>query len=133
MSENIPSTWPMEHSRVVSHGEHGGIVWVTAYAPIYGAVNGYALVPEGHPWRAIAEQDDPMDAYDLPVSTGGGITYAKDGWIGFDTMHYNDYWPGMPSWGYVESADMRSWTPELVVEEVQRLCDVIREAETANA
>lgn len=51
-----------------------------------GNLNGYVMIPPGHPWRT-----------ELPetVEVHGGITYGptSDGIIGFDTGHYCDVHP----------------------------------------
>lgn len=132
-TKDVIKTWPMEQKRIVKSGKHKGIVWVTAMSPIYGAMNGYAFLPESHPWRKLA--DNPIEAYNLPTSVGRGITYAEDGWIGFDTTHFNDIWPDMPDWfsELAISDGIKRWTPEMVVEEVKLLCEEIVEAEKANA
>lgn len=82
----------------------------------YVQLNGYARVPENHPWRTrfTAYSDlpvevhggltfGPQDAHEelkLPGSDGPGlpareaITWEERlGWIGFDTGHVFDYWP----------------------------------------
>lgn len=97
----------------VDSGTEEGIEWKTCRAPIYGAVNGYVRVPEDHPWHGL-------DYDDIDVDVHGGLTYARDGWIGFDTLHFGDHWPDMPEvmrdedWG-------RNWTPAMVAEATREL------------
>lgn len=97
-------------------GTEDGITWLTADAPIFGAVNGYVKLPAGHPWR---DMDLQMGEVDVPVH--GGITYGPDesGWIGFDTLHSGDYWPDMPD--VLGVGRDKTWTLELVAAEAQQL------------
>lgn len=94
-----------------------GIQWATCTAPLYGAVNGYVRITEGHPWFGLG-----YDAIDVDVH--GGLTFGSDsdGWIGFDTLHSGDIWPGLPSSLRFGPASWdKHWTPELVAEETKRL------------
>lgn len=72
-------------------GVEAGIQWATCTAPLYGAVNGYVRITEGHPWFGLG-----YDAIEVDVH--GGLTFGSDsdGWIGFDTLHSGDIWPGLP-------------------------------------
>lgn len=84
----IPKDFPLKGA-VLAHGEVDGITWVAARAPIYGAVNGYCRVPENHPWLNIAEE------WDIETSVPWGeITYRDGNWVGFDTLHAGQHWPG---------------------------------------
>lgn len=112
---------------VVDHGTVDGIRWATCRAPIYGAVNGYAQIPEDHPWFGLKdswEEDTVFDGLDMP----GGMTYgpAADGWIGFDTLHLGDYWPGAPE-HWTKTARV-VWTPAMVAEEAAALAAQIARA-----
>ncbi|QFP97013.1 hypothetical protein SEA_SUERTE_42 [Gordonia phage Suerte] len=102
-----------ERMTPLASGVENGVRWVTCVAPIYGAVNGYVLLPEGHPWRGL-------DYDQIDVEVHGGLTYGHDGWIGFDTLHAGDVWPGSPQYGGPRPYDMR-WTAEMVAEEARRL------------
>lgn len=108
----------------IAHGVEDGIEWATRPAPLYGAINGYVRLPEGHPWRMLAD----IQFTDQPdVDVNGGITYGvdKDGWIGFDTLHAGDYWPGMRDTpGYYDTR----WTPDMVAEEARKLARQVAEA-----
>lgn len=94
-----------------AEGVEDGIEWRTLAAPLYGAVNGYVRIPEDHPWHGL-----DYDAIDVRVH--GGITFADEGWIGFDTLHLGDYWPGMP---YGENFADTHWTWEMVADETREL------------
>lgn len=78
-----------------------------------GALCGYVGLPAGHPARSTALncRDDEIPG----VSVHGGITYGgkcqghichvpEPGetddvyWLGFDTAHAGDYWPGRGRW-----------------------------------
>ena len=73
----------------VLRGEERGIEWCVA--PARGSTvryNGYARLPADHPWRQLRRQH-------IPVAVHGSLTYQDDsGWIGFDTSHLGDIWPG---------------------------------------
>lgn len=111
---------PFTRAVVVDHGEEAGITWATCKAPRWGAINGYARVPEGHPWR-----DTGGDS--VPADVNGGITYNMHGgeWIGFDTLHSYDYWPEMP---WVPDAYSTHWTADMVADEARCLARQIAEA-----
>jgi hypothetical protein len=94
----------------IDGGVEDGITWATCHAPMYGAVNGYVRLPDDHPWRHLGYDE-------IDVEAPGGLTYAHDGWIGFDTLHSGDYWPGMPPMGWY----CRHWTPEQVADETRTL------------
>ena len=100
-------------------GIEEGVVWATVEAPIYGAVNGYVKLPEGHPWAGLC-------TLVLDVDVNGGITYDMDGWIGFNTLHSGDYWPGCPVF-VAESASIH-WTAELVADETRELAQQVARA-----
>ena len=112
-----PDMW-----EALERGTEDGIEWLTAQAPLYGAVNGYVKVPESHPWygKGYDEINNLMD-YDCP----GGLTYSEGGWIGFDTLHLMDYWPGMDFRPYPGATH---WTPEQVAEEARKLARKVAEA-----
>lgn len=97
---------------VADEGVEDGIEWATANAPLYGAINGYVKVPEDHPWHGL-------DYDDIDVEINGGLTYARDGWIGFDTLHSGDYWPGCPDYWLDDHSTQ--WTAALVAEETRSL------------
>lgn len=109
---------PSERMKVVDEGVEDGIAWATCEAPVYGAVNGYVQIPEGHPWSGL-------DYDDIDVRVHGGLTYADHGWIGFDTLHYGDYWPGVP---YGLDSSRIEWTPGMVAMEARALARQVAEA-----
>lgn len=105
-------------NNVIARGVEDGIEWVTRHAPLFGAVNGYVRLPKGHPWRALED----IQFSEMPdVDVHGGITYGVDldGWIGFDTLHAGDLWPGTPLAGLGLSSE--GWTPEMVADEARSL------------
>lgn len=98
-------------------GVEAGIEYATLHAPLFGAVNGYIRLPKDHPWRALED----IQSSGMPdVDVSGGITYGVDsgGWIGFDTLHAGDYWPG--SMFGPDEGD-KHWTPEMVADEARSL------------
>ena len=122
MSTEIDTLGPANMT-VVDHGIVDGIRWATCKAPLYDAVNGYVQIPDDHPWRGIShsswDNESVLDDLDMP----GGLTYGpnKDGWIGFDTMHVGDYWPGAPD--HWKRSAVRFWTPELVAESTRLVAE----------
>ncbi|MGW8936016.1 hypothetical protein [Gordonia terrae] len=102
----------------INGGVESGIVWATCQAPCYGAVNGYVKVPDGHPWYGL-------DYEMIDVEVHGGLTFARDGWIGFDTLHLGDVWPGVPETHFDHGG--RRWTPDLVAAEARSLARKVAE------
>lgn len=100
----------------VVHDENGVYGWVAADAPSYGAVNGYVRLPDGHPWLAVE------NGYDIPNNVPWGeITYQNGNWIGFDSMHSGQYWPGQsygPYYGdtHMDAEMVIEWTKQLLNE-----------------
>lgn len=59
-----------------------------------GAINGYVKMPEGLAVHIDShdygyDEDSPLSGVDVH----GGITFNRDGWLGFDTAHCDDRWP----------------------------------------
>lgn len=105
---------PSRTMKLIDHGVEHGIPWVTCRAPVYGAANGYVKIPEGHHWHGLYYDD-------IPVEVHGGLTYGggESGWIGFDTLHCGDRWPGELS--PIPTSYDKHWTDELVAEETRAL------------
>lgn len=101
-------------SKIVDSGVEGGIYWMTYTAPLWGAINGYVHVPEGHPWFAL-------DYDSVDVAVHGGLTFSNDaGWFGFDTLHGGDVWPDSPD--YVSEMGWGTrWNAEKVADEARSL------------
>lgn len=100
-------------SCVREYGEEDGIHWVTLAAPHGNAINGYARIPEGHPWRV--EVPDT-------VTVHGGVTYEDEsGWIGFDTLHGGDVWEGSDMPRFFPPEYEIHWTPEKASDEARSL------------
>ena len=117
---------------LVASGTHRGVEWHTHKSHFYG-VNGYMRIPEGHPWRDLAyeEINRLVSESDKERFDGGAweLTYHADvGWIGFDTQHAWDSWPGMT---YSSELANTQWTPELVAVNARRWCDLIADEVTA--
>jgi hypothetical protein len=104
------------------HGVENGVQWATVNAPFYGGVNGYARIPEGHPWSGL-------DYDEIDVEAPGGLTFARDGWIGFDTMHAWDLWEGgeQPHFCRGECTCIK-WTAEKVADAARALAQRVAEA-----
>lgn len=105
---------PSPKMSVLDRGVEDGIVWVTCKAPLWGAVNGYVRVPDDHPWHGLDYDNEAVD-----VQVSGGLTYANEDWIGFDTLHSGDYWPDSPHHFHDEWCT--HWTPDMVAEETRSL------------
>jgi hypothetical protein len=107
----------------VDSGVEDGIKWITLVSPIPPAMNGYVQLPPDHPWRVadLAEQFAKIH---------GGITYGPDGdgWIGFDTLHSGDRWPGGLFEKFPRAQWHNDWTPALVAEEARDLARQVAEA-----
>jgi hypothetical protein len=114
------STLPAKFSptQVVASGVEDGVEWITYPAPIYGAINGYVRLPEDHPWRGL-------DYDHIDVAVNGGLTFHSGDWIGFDTLHAGDYWPGNPYGPH--SGDVH-WTASMVADECRLLARQVAEA-----
>lgn len=99
---STPTKFPLD-VEIVARGVEDGYEWVAARAPMYGAVNGYVYAPNPHPW---AERED---LWDIPNNVPWGeITFHRDDWYGFDTLHAGQYWEGGPP---------HFWDGELMTEE----------------
>jgi hypothetical protein len=53
----------------------------------FASLCGYVQLSDGHRWRTL-----DLSELDEHVSVHGGVTYAEDGWVGFDTGHAMDWW-----------------------------------------
>lgn len=108
---------------------HAGIDCCVKEAPCYGAINGYVRLPKD--LADVSHYDDPRLA---EIEVNGGLTYCKDGWIGFDTLHLHDWWPGMAerTFGDGPTAQDFQWTQELVEGETNSLARQIRELTMPN-
>ena len=114
--------------KLVDHGVEAGIQWVTCEAPLYGAVNGYVKIPEGHHWHGL-------DYDEIYVDVHGGLTYGggPSGWVGFDCLHCGDWWPGQRRFEGGPNFTDIEWTPAMVAEEAKRLARNIAAAAYASA
>ena len=104
---------------------------------------GYVGLPKGHPY--FGKKD--VDAFRLPLSVHGGITYGKGGleektpdtwWLGFDCNHVGD----LPDPGFATMDSMTDalywhltgsgavvWSLPMVMEEKERLADQLADVE----
>lgn len=120
---NLPKDFPFNQSEVYTYGVRNGIVWAVVQAPTGYAYNGYVRVPDGHPWYDIGSCEVFLD--EIPY---GELTYGKDNWVGFDTLHYGQHWPEDPS--SLVASDSIEMSVPLVVEWTLRLADAaVREGE----
>jgi hypothetical protein len=108
-TSTVPSDFPIK-TEVLTSGEVNGIPWVSARAPLYDAVNGYVRLPDGHPWLEVD--------YLYEIENGipwGEITYGKGNWIGFDSLHSGQYWPGEQKYKTTAYPDDTLMTEEMVI------------------
>lgn len=102
--------------------EHG-IEWMTSWSPMGLGLNGYVSIPKDHVLYGVHYDDENWDAVDSRVYFPGGCTFSQQGttpdswWLGFDTAHGFDYWPG-GLWGPAKG--MTAWSFE-TVNEITRL------------
>ena len=120
-------------SEVRRSGVHLGMNWaVVSGVKNLPNCNGYLRLPINHPRRKDADIFCNYEAFD-DLEAHGGITYVRDGWIGFDTAHVGDCWPHMEFHGMLcitcrpEPRKKRVehktlWDEALVVEHVFDLC-----------
>lgn len=81
--------------------------------PWDGAVNGYVRAPGITP-----EQTAQIEVH-------GGVTYERDGWVGFDTLHSGDVWPNAEHPLPATPWDIH-WTEDLVAKETERLAAQVK-------
>lgn len=82
--------------------EHAGLRCAIVPNRHLGMFNGYVRLPEDHPGR--------HGTYDqIDVDVHGGLTYGPDpdGWVGFDTGHFGDFWAPDDLMGYLDESSMR--------------------------
>lgn len=109
-----------DHMTAAHGGVADGITWAVCPAPMWGALNGYVQIPEGHPWHGLG-YDEIHEAHP-GLRVHGGLTFARDGWVGFDALHAGDMWPEQPHEHRLgRPCDCLMWTPALVVGEAVRL------------
>lgn len=120
-----PTDRPSPRMTVHDRGVEDGIEWVTCPAPLWGAINGYVRVPDDHPWHGLDYDDERVN-----VTVNGGLTFANDDWMGFDTLHAGDLWPDGDGSHFCPpgSCDCTVWTPELVAQETRSLARQVAEA-----
>lgn len=121
MQDTIPAPPKMT---ALDGGVHDGLTWAVVRAPLYGAVNGYVKLPEDHPWFGMGY--DEIHESDPHLNVHGGLTFASDGWIGFDTLHDGDWWPDgdQPDYSRHRHDDWCThWTQAMVVAETKRLAE----------
>lgn len=97
------------------HGIEQGVEWTIRPGP--SNWNGYARLPENHPWRNLPEED-------IPVTAHGGVTYKDDetGWIGFDTMHPGDEYTCRDArGGILWQGHGHEWTKQEATDETKSL------------
>ena len=111
-TETVPTAAPKGMTPLrswVAHGLHCAIV----RAPIYGAINGYVLAGPAF----TVEMADQVEVH-------GGITYGPGPWVGFDTLHSGDVWPGTPD--HWRDRWAREWTEADVIDETERLAAEVK-------
>lgn len=106
-----------------------GIEWKIVLTPRGSHLNGYVLIPYGHPLRGL----DYTEIEGIDIHRG--LTFSEDDWIGFDTAHYGDFWKDEelekvggknttmdPLLSYVSPSDhVQIWTLEKLEQETKYL------------
>lgn len=117
----------IERLTSIRQGYEDGVQWKLTFGYNKSCVNGYVKVPNPH------EKMTSESYLELNYAVHGGLTYSdEEGWLGFDTAHYGDYWttdelekfngkrevnPYMP----VTTEVIQVWTLDLVEQEVINL------------
>lgn len=124
----------MSDRPALREGVAQGFPWKVVVAPHLASLNGYVRLSTGHLWFGLFYDD-------IPAEVHGGLTYGcdEDGWIGFDTGHFNDYWSaeeihrfdGDPTYAWWLNATERRladddpytnlWTIEKMIAETENL------------
>jgi hypothetical protein len=128
MNSIVPTgetTGPGNNSPMFYEGVRSGLT--VRVVPVLEHVCGYVKLPEGHPWLGLE------DLWDIPARVHGGISYVREGWIGFDTAHGYDIWPSLitgpiPAWKV--NANMHEWTAAEFVVEIENLAEQAAQAFT---
>jgi len=109
------------HGDLVKEWRKGNVLCQIITHPDLGINNGY-LKPDVDMETLLWIMDN--------IEVHGGWTYSDlDGWLGFDTAHYGDYWPGT---SFAEQIDKitgfpknRIWTLKKLEDEINRVAEVI--------
>lgn len=110
-------------------GQEHGIDWCVMRHTSFGFCNGYVRLPERHPWR----DETILESLTAELCHGGITGGHGDDWIGFDTGHAFDYWPGTPLSEYEDPEHPWTvhWTVAKVADEARRLARHVAEAVTS--
>lgn len=123
---------PFADREPLAWGTESGIDWaIVDNAALPGVINGYARIPEDHPWHNLPYNE----VNDLDLDVHGGITFSGGDtghWIGFDTAHAFDTSPLMRQWmpdlPNVGGIPQIHWTAEKVAREAMSLAQQIAAA-----
>ena len=92
---------------------------------------GYVNIPKDHQWYGLDYDSDKLRETPAP----GGLTFSgrlgdKDSWwIGFDTAHSGDIWPGNETGAEeLNLSWARCWIIDDLIEETKKLADRANEA-----
>ena len=133
-----PGPWQGEPDHCEWVDKATGYISVINRPDHHGALCGYVVIPEGHPYYGKGYDDLPFDVH-------GGITYssslpeclcltsARQGWVvGFDTGHFSDYMPAIEALldrPYCTVTDLIYRDFDYVKREVTNLASQIKEME----
>lgn len=121
---------PYKDTDPIREGCEDGVQWKLTFGYNKSCVNGYVKLPN-------PREDMNGETYMyLDYEVHGNLTYSdEDGWIGFDTAHYGDYWPplalkefgGTPPEGHnYNVAEVNFiWNLNLVEQEVIKLAQQV--------
>lgn len=113
---NLADAPPLRPDAIALTWVAHGVLCALAWHPRRRSLNGYVHAPNAAPidWGAV-------------VDVHGGISWARDGWIGFDTAHFGDWWPEWPSTDPLAALERRrDWTLELVIAETEALAAQVK-------
>lgn len=88
------SDWPkgpwLKEPDLYVFSHHGYLAFILRHR-LFGMLNGYVVIPEGHPWYGLTFSDPTL----THVQVHGGVTLAEKGedknwYVGFDTNHSMD-------------------------------------------
>lgn len=109
----------MTEGEAVRRWTHAGLDCAMISSGI-GFINGYVRLPAGHVGRDVG-----YDQLNRTIGAHGGLTYGtdEDGWVGFDTGHAGDYWPGLTDEARMFGPAHRTWDIERLTAEVELLAE----------
>lgn len=89
-------TWRRRvRASAVATGRVGPVEWIVAPGGAMPSLNGYLVLPQGHPWLTPEGDDEWSEDFSYGLGAERApreYTYRRGAWIGVDSAHYNDAW-----------------------------------------